>query len=140
LSDVEVIGVLATLLVAGDQSGLTVMTKCIYSLLCAPPLWHRLAVDINAVPAMVEELIHLILIGEISAFPRVARENIRTSVGAVPAGMPFSADVFLANRDPHVYPEQLVIDPDRTAKPHLQFGHGLHSCMGTALARMEYLS
>jgi cytochrome P450 len=137
LSDEEVIGVLATLLVAGDQNGLTVLTKCVYVLLCAQPLWHRLTAEHNLIPAMIEELIRLIPIGKISTLPRVATENIQTSVGMVPAGMPFSADVFLANRDPEVYADPLTINPDRPAKPHLQFGHGIHSCMGTALARME---
>ena len=42
-----------------------------------------------------------------------------------------------ANRDPSVFekPEVLAIDLER--KPHLAFGHGIHFCVGAALARIE---
>ncbi|MET9597741.1 cytochrome P450 [Streptomyces sp. NPDC006459] len=50
-------------------------------------------------------------------------------------------DAFAANRDPEAFPEPLTVDPDRSsAKRHLQFGYGMHHCMGAALARMEIVT
>jgi cytochrome P450 len=42
-----------------------------------------------------------------------------------------------ANRDPQRFdrPEEFV--PDATMPSHLAFGHGLHACIGAALARLE---
>lgn len=42
-----------------------------------------------------------------------------------------------ANRDPEQYPEPDRLDLDREAGGHLAFGHGIHYCLGAALARME---
>jgi cytochrome P450 len=138
LNDAEFVGVLLGILLGGDHNALSVMTKCVYTLLCAPSLWSRLVDRPDDIPKMMEELIRLIPIGKLSAFPRIATRDIVTSVGAIPAGSVVYANAFLANRDPEVFPEPLLIDPDRVnTKPHLQFGYGIHSCMGPALARLE---
>jgi cytochrome P450 len=137
LSDEEIVGVLLGILLGGDHNCLSVMTKCVYTLLCAPLLWQKLVDEPARVSAMIEELIRVIPIGKLSTFPRIATQTLETSVGRVPAGTPFYANVFLANRDPEAFPDPLTIDPDRRGKSHIQFGVGIHSCMGFALARLE---
>lgn len=138
LSDEEFVGVLLGILLGGDHNALSVMTKSIYTLLCAPSLWTRVIEEPERIPAMVEELIRLIPIGKLSAFPRMTTVPVVTSFGTIPAETPVYANVFLANRDSEVFPDPLTIDFDRTpSKPHLQFGVGIHSCMGPALARLE---
>jgi cytochrome P450 len=42
-----------------------------------------------------------------------------------------------ANRDENRYPNPEVLDIDRAEARHLAFGHGIHHCLGAALARME---
>lgn len=138
LSDEEFVGVLLGILLGGDHNALSVMTKCIYTLLCAPALWARVVDEPQCIPATIEELIRLIPIGKLSAFPRIATQDIETSVGTIPEGSTVYANAYLANRDPEVFPDPLTINPDRVnSKPHIQFGYGIHSCMGPALARLE---
>ena len=42
-----------------------------------------------------------------------------------------------ANRDPDVFPDPGRIDFDRENLKHMSFGHGVHFCLGAALARLE---
>jgi cytochrome P450 len=42
-----------------------------------------------------------------------------------------------ANRDPSVFERPEEFDPTRRNSGHLSFGHGAHTCIGQALARME---
>jgi cytochrome P450 len=137
LNDEELVGVLLGILLGGEHNSLSVMTKCVYTMLCAPSLWIRMMEERDQIPLMIEELIRMIPIGRLSTFPRIATRDLETSVGLIPAGTALYANAFLANRDPEVFADPMTINFDRKDKPHLQFGFGIHSCMGPALARME---
>jgi cytochrome P450 len=141
LSDAELTGILFGSLLGADQNIVSVLTKALYVLLAAPGLWERLAADPGIAPRLAEELIRLIPLGAISAFPRIAGRDLETSEGTVPAGSVVYPDAFAANRDPEVFPDPELVDPDRpNVRRHLQFGYGMHHCMGAALARMEIVA
>lgn len=128
-------------LLGADQNIVSVLTKSLYVLLSAPALWQRLAAEPEIAPRLAEELIRLIPLGTISAFPRIAGRDVETSEGTVLTGDVVYPDAFAANRDPAVFAAPLTVDPDREpGKRHLQFGYGMHHCMGAALARMEIVS
>jgi cytochrome P450 len=42
-----------------------------------------------------------------------------------------------ANRDPEFFPGAERFDVTRSPNPHIAFGHGIHACLGAALARAE---
>lgn len=137
LSDKELVGILIGVLVGGDQNILTVLTKIVYTLLAAPSLWQQLVAEPELIPGAVEELLRLIPLGTISTFPRQASVDLDGGWGTIPAGSAIYADAFAANRDPATFPDPLSIRLNRNDARHLQFGYGMHNCMGAALARLE---
>ncbi len=55
----------------------------------------------------------------------------------VPKGSFVLPMVRAANRDPAVSPSPQKFDISRFPNPHVGFGHGIHFCLGAALARLE---
>ncbi|WP_231496492.1 cytochrome P450 [Rhodococcus sp. UNC363MFTsu5.1] len=141
VSDAEYAATLLGSLVGGDQNVLSVLSKIVYTALVEHSLWDLMADDPRTVPDVVEELLRLLPLGRISTFPRIASRDIKLSsgTGTLRAGEIVYADAHKANRDPEVFPEPWVVDSARTGKRHLQFGYGMHHCMGSALARMEII-
>jgi cytochrome P450 len=138
ISDELVIGLLLLIVVAGDQSIVSVMTKGMYAALAAPSLW-QLAVDRSDLrPGLVEEFLRLLPLGYIPSLPRVATVDVEFSRGVIRAGQAVFPNGLLAGRDPEVFPQPEVIDPGRRAR-HFGFGYGVHHCLGSALARMEMI-
>ncbi|PRA27909.1 cytochrome P450 [Pseudomonas poae] len=137
LNDKELVGILLGVLIGGDQNILTVLTKSVYTLLAAPQLWQQLVDDPALIPNAVEELLRVIPLGTISTFPRLASVDLEGPWGLIPEGSIIYADAFAANRDPAVFADPLAIRLDRNDARHLQFGYGMHNCMGAALARLE---
>ncbi|MGB3442552.1 MAG: cytochrome P450 [Actinophytocola sp.] len=105
----------------------------------------RLFTTPGAIPALrsgtvhtghvVEELLRLQ--DEEIGVNRVARSDVDLCGVRVMAGETVIAARSGANRDPAVYRAPDEFDPTEARVPHLAFGHGIHHCLGAALARME---
>jgi cytochrome P450 len=55
----------------------------------------------------------------------------------IPAGALVIPLLGSANRDAAQFPDAERFDPSRNTQGHLAFGHGIHFCLGAALARLE---
>lgn len=55
----------------------------------------------------------------------------------IPAGQPVLLVTGAANRDERAYPDPDRFDVERPLKLNVGFGHGIHTCLGAALARLE---
>ncbi|MGU3290887.1 cytochrome P450 [Williamsia sp. M5A3_1d] len=137
VTDGEYAAILLGSIVGGDQNVLSVIGKIAYVLLARPALWDHLVGDPDAIPTVTEELLRLLPLGRISTFPRVATRDVPVEHGVITEGDVVYADAHQANRDPAVYPAPWVVDTARQGRRHLQFGYGMHHCMGAAQARME---
>jgi cytochrome P450 len=71
------------------------------------------------------------------ASPRVATSDVELGAVVVPAGSVVIVGLAAANRDPGQFPAPHRLDITRTDRSHLAFGHGIHFCIGAALARIE---
>ena len=100
-----------------------------------PDQRRQLVDDRELVPAAVEELLRYEPPGPVIA--RYVAADAEFQGRPVPAG---SAVLFLiaaANRDNERFVDGDRFDINREPLAHLSFGHGIHFCLGAALARIE---
>jgi len=63
--------------------------------------------------------------------------NTRLGDVAIPAGTYLHLVIAAANRDPRQFPDPERFDVARDPNRHLAFSHGIHTCAGNSVARME---
>jgi nocardicin N-oxygenase len=138
LSEQELVFLGVTLLVVGHETAEKQIGNLVYTLLTHPDQHAELVKRPELVPAAVEELLrHVPVQTAHGVFPRVATEDVRLGDVLIRAGdtvFPFSS---VANRDPRAFDHPDELDLDRRLDFHLAFGHGIHTCLGQHLARIE---
>ena len=68
---------------------------------------------------------------------RFSVEDRRFEGGTIPAGHPVLLLTGAATRDPRAFDRPDDFDVERPPNVAIGLGHGVHSCLGAALARME---
>jgi cytochrome P450 len=132
----EVTTILHTLLSAGGESTTSLLGNAVRMLAENPALQQRLRAQPEHVDVFVEEALRLE-----SPFRQMLRSVPRdTTLGGV--DIPADSTVLLlfaaGNRDPAQFDNPDGVDLTRgSPKRHLAFGHGIHFCVGAALARIE---
>jgi cytochrome P450 len=94
-----------------------------------------LQTDPALIPAAIEEVLRYR--SPVQAVFRVARQEVELQGQTISSGALVLAMIGSANRDPAHFQEPDRFDVRRAPNPHLAFGHGLHFCIGAALARLE---
>ncbi|GAB2850914.1 cytochrome P450 [Actinocorallia aurea] len=132
----EVINLVRALLGAGHESTAAQIPNFVYLLLRSGS-YARLVDEPALIPGAVEELLRYVPLSAQGSFTRFVLED--TEVGGVllRKGEQVLVEIGAADRDPAVFPDPETLDVARETNPHLAFGHGLHRCLGAALARME---
>src|SRR5581483_5836107 len=87
-------------------------------------------------PDQLEELLRYLTITHRGRH-RVATADIEVGGQLIRAGEGIIAAQDAANRDPDTFADPDVLDIHREARHHLAFGHGVHQCIGAAVARVE---
>ncbi|MFC8569884.1 cytochrome P450 [Streptomyces sp. NPDC057245] len=138
LSEHELITMGITLLVAGHETTVSMIGKCVLTLLRSPEHLAALRDRPETIEQVVEELLRINPIGDGGPF-RVTLEDVELAGTTIPKGSGVVAAVASANQDPDRFGEATgAFDPARpSATAHLAFGHGAHFCLGAALARAE---
>jgi cytochrome P450 len=136
LSNGELVWLVRELLVAGNETTTRTLAEIICYLDERPDPWRAIRDDPSTIPAIVEEGVRL----SSPAFGLFRRTTRDTVLGGVP--LPAGTSLFLvygsANRDETVFDEPDSFQPARPElREHVGFGHGIHSCVGAGLARLE---
>ena len=133
---IDVVRVAANLFSAGQETTVRLLSSGLKLLAEAPELQDRMRRTPGDIPNFVEEALRFE--SPIKGDFRLARAT--TTVGGVdvPAGATLMVHFGAANRDPRIFDDPDIFDPDRpNARRHIAFGRGVHSCIGAPLARAE---
>jgi cytochrome P450 len=68
---------------------------------------------------------------------RTATADVDIAGTSIPKGTTVVPLLGSANRDERVFTDPEHFDIRRNSTEHLSFGHGVHHCLGAALARLE---
>jgi len=76
-------------------------------------------------------------VSPVQGLARATTRDVEVSGVTIPAGDQVLLLYGSANHDDTVFSDPEVLDFDRDMKPHWVFGHGIHFCLGNAVARLE---
>lgn len=131
----EVAGMATLLLMAGHETTGNMISLSAYTLLSHPEQLEELRQDPGLIPQAVEELLrYLDIIGNL---PRTTLEAMDLNGRQLDKGALVMVAMDAANRDGRVFPDPNTFDIHNDSRGHLAFGHGIHSCLGAPLARIE---
>lgn len=136
LDETELVAMVAVLIMAGLDTTRNLIGTSILSLLERPDQRRLLLERPDLKDTAVEEFLRFnggVAVG----FFRFAKEDLEFAGVSLPAGAPVIPAVGSANRDPRRWPDADRLDITRTGPRHVGLGHGLHNCLGAALARLE---
>ena len=135
LSEDEIVIATNFLLFAGHETTANLIGVGLYYLLQNPEQMEQLRTNPAQVPAAVEELLRYV--SPVHMLARRTMQDVTISGVDIPQNSSVYLLVGAANRDPAKFPDPEKLDINRTNVRSLGFGHGIHFCIGAALARME---
>ncbi|MEV4580904.1 cytochrome P450 [Nonomuraea jabiensis] len=133
----ELLSAAATLLVAGHETTVNLITNGMLTLLRNPRVLDRLRHEPDLVVGTVEELLRFEPPVQLLSLRRSALADIDLAGTTIPKGAIISLALAAGSRDPARFPDPDRFDPDRQDNQHLGFGSGIHYCFGAPLARLE---
>ncbi len=136
LNQRELLSTVFQLIVAGHDTTTSLIGNSMVALLDNPEQLAMLRSDPTRLPAAIEEFLRFDAPVPHSTF-RYATEPVDLAGVTIPAGGQVIISLAAANHDTGRWDDAETLDIDRPFVRHLAFGHGIHFCLGAALARME---
>jgi len=135
LDDGEIAGFAGLLGGAGAETVTKLIGNAVVLFDRHPDQWQKILDDPGKIPGAVEEILRYLPPSQYQG--RYSVEERVLDGGTVPAGFPVLLLTGAATRDPRAFENADDFDIERPASVSIGFGHGVHSCLGAALARME---
>lgn len=140
LTETELVTMVLTLISAGHETTAHLISNGLLALLSHPEQRRLLRDDPGLAPGAVHELLRwcgpVIL-----TRPRYATADLTIADTQIRTGEMLQGVLLAANRDPRRFPDadrlDLTRESPRPGDEHLQFGTGVHYCLGAALASQE---
>jgi len=135
LDDEEIAGFATLLGGAGAETVTKLVGNAVVLFAQHPEQWQKIVDDPAKIPRAVEEILRILPPSQYQG--RFSLQDREFEGGTVPAGFPVLLLTGAATRDPRAFENPDSFDIERTPGISIGFGHGVHSCLGAALARME---
>lgn len=144
LDEQEVLGAAALIAGAAHEATVYLLASMVRWPLHHHTVWRELAGGRDLLPRVIDEVLRLdgpmLLTTYRCTIAPIVVEGV-----LIPAGELVLVSLAAANRDPERFGDPDQFDPDRfdpardtdRERGHLAFGHGVHDCVGAALARVE---
>jgi cytochrome P450 len=135
LDDVEITGFASLLGGAGAETVTKLVGNAMVLFARHADQWRAVRDDHAAIPRAVEEILRFLPPSQYQG--RFSVRDRAFDGGIIPAGHPVLLITGAATHDPRAYDRPDEFDISREPKLAVGFGHGVHACLGAALARME---
>ncbi|MFJ4671486.1 cytochrome P450 [Kitasatospora purpeofusca] len=134
ISDEELKGVCTALILGGVESVAGMIGFGVLALLDHPDQKRLLFASREEADRVVNELLRFLSAVQ-QPTPRMAVRDVVVDGQLIRAGEYVLCSILMANRDEGLTPDAHLLDADREPLPHVGFGHGIHHCVGAAVAR-----
>ncbi len=131
----EVFSLIELILIAGNETTTNLIGNGMLALLRNPDQLEALQRDPSLIQSAVEELLRYD--GPVQASSRIALDDLEFRGATLRKGQNAMILIGSANRDPDKFDDPHRLDLRRSPNEHIAFGHGVHFCLGSHLARME---
>ena len=135
LTDVEVLAMIGFLLFAGHETVTGALGNSLVALERNPDQRKLLLERPEIIDRAVEELLRYDSSVQVSA--RTTSGPIQIGDVTIPKKAVVGIFIGAANRDPRRWSDADHLDLERVNETPIMFGHGMHHCLGAALARLE---
>ena len=135
LDDGEIAGFATLLGGAGAETVTKLVGNAVVLFAQHPDQWQRIVDDPGKVVGAVEEILRFVPPSQYQG--RFSVQDREFDGVPLPAGYPVLLLTGAATRDPREFDRPDEFDIERPPNVAIGFGHGIHSCLGAALARME---
>jgi cholest-4-en-3-one 26-monooxygenase len=123
------------LMIAGNETTRTATTHGAHLLIEHPEQRERLLADPSLIPSAIEEILRFE--SPLLHFRRTATQDTEIRGVQIREGDKVTIWYPSANRDVEIFRYPSTFDIERKPNPHVAFGIGEHSCLGSSLARLE---
>jgi cytochrome P450 len=131
----DICSVCGVLLSAGHETSANLICNGLLALLRNPEQLARLQDQPDLIETAVEEFLRYD--SPVQWNGRLATEDMEITGAQIQCGDTVTIGHAAANRDPAQFSDPDTLDITRHPNRHVAFGHGIHFCVGAALARAE---
>jgi cytochrome P450 len=136
LTETEIVTMITLILAAGYEGAANMILNGMAAFLTHPDQWKLLTGSPSLADAAATEVLRYDCPVQ-RATLRVATEDVRLGEVVFEAGTLVGVSLASANHDLAAFADPEVFDISRPPAPNMAFSHGIHRCLGAALATTE---